>query len=108
MAATNLQLSAPLSPQAATNSLRDIKPPVEIPSGWLWVAWVLAALVLAGLVFWFWRWWKRRRAFIPILPPVPAHIRARQRLMEALALIGQPREFCIVVSDIIRGYLEAR
>jgi hypothetical protein len=29
-------------------------------------------------------------------------------LEEALALIGQPREFCILVSDTIRFYLEER
>jgi hypothetical protein len=34
--------------------------------------------------------------------------RARRKLEEALALIGQPREFCILVSDTIRGYLEER
>jgi hypothetical protein len=28
--------------------------------------------------------------------------------MEALALIGQPRPFCIAVSDTIRAYLEER
>ena len=35
-------------------------------------------------------------------------VRARQRLREALALIGQPREFCIAVSDTLRQYLEER
>ena len=39
---------------------------------------------------------------------VPPHIRAKQKLREALALIGQPREFCILVSDTIRWYLEER
>ena len=29
-------------------------------------------------------------------------------MREALALIGQPREFCIAVSDTIRWYLEGR
>jgi hypothetical protein len=39
---------------------------------------------------------------------IPPHVRARQKLEEALALIGQPREFCILVSDTIRQYLEER
>ena len=42
------------------------------------------------------------------LPSVPPHIRAKQKLREALALIGQPREFCILVSDTVRWYLEER
>jgi len=41
-------------------------------------------------------------------PVIPPHIRAKQKLREALALISQPREFCILVSDTIRWYLEER
>lgn len=37
---------------------------------------------------------------------MPAHIRAKQNLQEALALIAQPKPFCILVSDTIRSYLE--
>ena len=61
MAATNL-ISKPASAlNAATNDLRDIKPPVEIPSGWAWVLWVFAVLVAAALLFWVWRYWQKRR-----------------------------------------------
>ena len=35
-------------------------------------------------------------------------MRAKQKLQEALALIGQPREFCILASDTVRWYLEER
>ena len=42
------------------------------------------------------------------MPPVPAHVRAKQKLEEALALISQPKEFCVLVSDTIRFYLEER
>ena len=42
----------------------------------------------------------------PVAPPVPAHVRAKQKLQEALALIAQPKPFCILVSDTIRAYLE--
>jgi len=42
------------------------------------------------------------------VPVIPAHVRAKQKLQEALALLGQPREFCILVSDTIRWYLEER
>jgi hypothetical protein len=45
---------------------------------------------------------------VPAVPIVPAHVRAKQKLEEALALLGQPREFCILVSDTIRWYLEER
>lgn len=93
---------------AATNALRDIKPPVHIASGWEWVWWILSALVLAGAAFLAWRFWKQRRRRVPPPVIVPAHIRARRELEQALAYIGSPKEFCILVSDIIRWYLEER
>ena len=103
----------PPAPLAAgrrdTNELRDIKPPVEIPSGWAWVWWVLLrARASRRWLFWAWRYWQKRRAQAPVVPVVPPHIRAKQKLREALALIGQPREFCILVSDTVRWYLEER
>jgi len=92
----------------STNDLRDIKPPVEIPSGWAWVWWGLAALAAAALLFRAWRYWQKRRSELPPVPVIPPHVRAKRKLREALALIGQPREFCILVSDTIRWYLEER
>jgi hypothetical protein len=105
-ASTNTAASA-LS-GSTTNALRDIKPPVEIPSGWAWVWWVGAVLVVTALAYWAWRYWKKRKAELPSVPAVPAHIRAKQKLADALALIGQPKEFCILVSDTLRWYLEER
>ena len=95
MALTNVHPKS-FTASAGTNALHDIKPPVEIPSGWAWVGWVLVALAVAALAFWAWRYWQKRRAQVPQIPVIPAHIRAKQKLREALALIGQPREFCII------------
>lgn len=92
----------------STNELRDIRPPVEIPSGWAWVWWVVGSLVLLALLYWAWRKWQARRVLVPPAPVIPPHIRARQKLEEALSLIHQPREFCILVSDTVRWYLEER
>lgn len=108
MIASNVHPRSLAAAGADTNALRDIKPPVEIPSGWAWVWWVLLVLVVAALAFWVWRYWQKRRAQAQVVPVIPPHIRAKQKLREALALIGQPREFCIAVSDTVRGYLEER
>jgi hypothetical protein len=108
MAATNIIPVAPSAAQVSTNALRDIKPPVEIPAGWLWVMWMGGALLLAALGYWGWRYWKKRQVQMAIPPVIPAHMRAKQRLEEALRLLAQPREFCIIVSDTIRYYLEER
>ena len=108
MAPTNQITQRAAAVGANSNTLRDIKPPVEIPSGWAWVFWVLGALAVAVLLAWLWRYWQRRRMQEPVIPVIPPHVRAKQKLEEALALLGQPREFCILVSDTIRWYLEER
>jgi hypothetical protein len=107
-AVSNSVLSATPSGDGAGEALRDIKPPVQLPDPWKWVLLGLALAVLAVAAWFLWREWRRRRALVPPIPIIPAHVRARRKLEEALALISQPREFCIVVSDTIRGYLEER
>src|SRR6266536_1445000 len=105
------------APSSATNSLatnslaaadiRDIKAPVEIPSGWFWLWCVLGALGIALAFYFAWRYWMKHRtrpkAEELIIPP---HVRARRKLEQALALIYEPRPFCISVSDTLRSYLE--
>jgi len=90
------------------NNIHDIKPPLAIANGWEWVWWTLDVLMLAGLLYFIWWLWRNERSRVPAAPPVPAHVRARRKLAEALALIGQPKSFCTLVSDTIRLYLEER
>jgi hypothetical protein len=100
--------TAQLPAGAGTNGLADIRPPVEIPSLWLWFWLAVAAVLLIVVCFVLWRLLKRKRQTIPPIIYVPAHVRARQRLQEALALIDQPKPFCFAVSDTLRVYLEER
>ena len=93
---------------STVTDIRDIKPPIEIPNGWEWFWRALAALVIILLAVFIWKLWKKYRAQIPVVLPIPAHVRAKQKLKEALALISQPKEFCVLVSDTIRFYLEER
>ena len=107
IAHTNLTTAA----TAATNGLRDIKPPMEIPTGWEWLWWIagglfvlalllgLVALVIILIL-------RNRRAKMP--PRIPAHVRAKQSLEDALKLMSQPKPFATVVSDTLRWYLEER
>lgn len=96
-----------LAPEG-TNGLRDIRPPVAIPTGWEWVFWLAAVLAMVALAWWLWRWWNKRRMRQEAVPIVPPHIRARRRLEAALQYLSDPREFCIRVSDALRAYLEER
>jgi hypothetical protein len=90
------------------NDIRDIKPPIEIPSGLGWLWWMLALVAVAALLLLAWRYWHRRLTHVPVVPAVPAHIRAKQMLERALAFIVEPKQFCTLVSDTIRVYLEER
>lgn len=92
----------------APDALRDIKPPIAIPNVWLWVWLAIAVIVLIVVVIGLISYFSRRRSQIPVAPPVPPHVRAKQKLEEALGLITQPKPFCILVSDTIRFYLEER
>jgi hypothetical protein len=100
--------ATPSNASAMAEDIRDIKPPIEVSDGlaWLWQSLILLALVVAA--FLLWRWWKNRKLNIVLPPPIPAHIRAKQKLEEALALLMQPKPFVIAVSDTARIYLEER
>jgi hypothetical protein len=91
----------------ATNDIRAVRPPVEIPSEWAWVLWLLAGVLAAAAVGYVW-WRRRHQPAAPAAPCVPAHVRARQRLEAALPHIHDARLFCTLVSDTIRQYLEER
>lgn len=93
---------------SVASDIRDIKPPIEIPTGWEWLWWSLAALAIVVIAVIVWFWWRKGRAQVVFVPPVPAHVRAKQKLDEALALIKQPKPFVIAVSDTARAYLEER
>ena len=109
MALTVTNLSGPVSASApVANDIRDIKPPVEIPTGLEWLWWTLGALAVVVIAMLLWRWWRKRKTKAYVAPPVPAHIRAKQKLAEALALISQPKPFVVAVSDTARTYLEER
>ncbi len=90
--------------------IREVKPPVPIPSVWTWLGPVLIGLVLALAIWLGWRAWRRRRRATSRVSVImiPPHVRARDRLREALGLIGQPKPFCVAISLALRVYLEER
>lgn len=101
-------LIVPPSNTGTSNDIRAIKPPVEIPNSWAWVWWLAGtiALIAAGLLAWR---WAQKKLFKPApVVVVPPHVRARNKLREALSLIHDPRLFCGAVSDTLRVYLEER
>jgi len=97
----------PASLSNATD-IRDIAGPVVIPTGMGWLWWTLAALAFLIVALVLWRVLRKRATHAPVIPPLPAHIRAKQKLQDALALLPQPKPFVIAVSDTARRYLEER
>ena len=90
------------------DALRDIKPPIAIPNLWFWLWLAIGVVVVIAVIVGLILFLARRRSQVPVVPPLPPHARAKQKLEEALALIAQPKPFCILVSDTIRIYLEER
>ncbi len=93
---------------AIPTDIRDIKPPVDIPDPWLWL-WVLlswlAAAILVLVIVGLFRRKKAQEIEVVVIPP---HVRAKQRLAEALRFISDPNQFCTEVSNTLRLYLEER
>jgi hypothetical protein len=104
--------AGPVQTNRATNSLveglRDIKSPVAISTGWEWMWWALGVAAIAVLLLGLLIFLMTRRKRISLPPVIPPHQRAKERLEEALALIGMPKPFTIAVSDALRTYLEER
>lgn len=105
---TNAPASTAPPDVATATDIRDIAPPIDIPTGLAWLWWTLGTLAVVITALLLWRWWRKRAAQVPVIPVVPAHVRAKQKLQEALALIAQPKPFVIAVSDAARWYLEER
>ena len=82
------------------------KPLIYIPNVRAWVIWILVILALLGALYFAWRWWRKKA--VVVVPPIPPHVRARRKLEQALAMIGEPKPFSILVSGAIREYLEER
>jgi hypothetical protein len=93
-----------------TNDIHGIKPPVHIPMSATMVLLIVVVtmVVTAGICVLVWWLMRKKTVTPPPVPTIPPHKRARQKLQEALALLDQPRPFCIAVSDTIRLYLEER
>jgi hypothetical protein len=111
---TNSALTIPSRPPAANGAAAPsafndtLKPLIDIPNGWMWFFLILAALIAVAAVYLGLRYWRKKRATLKLPPPIPPHVRARRALDQALALIGQPEPFSIMVSGAIRVYLEER
>ena len=91
-----------------TPDIRGIKPPVALPDPLAWLWWTLAALAVVAVAFTVWFLLRRKRLAPKVAIIIPPHVRAKEKLAEALRLLGDPKLFCTMVSDTARVYLEER
>lgn len=87
-------------------TLRDIKPPLEIPDCLFWLYIFLGILAIAAIAFCLWKFWLKKKFEPAPVPPLPPHVRAKRKLRDALSQIKEPQMFTVLVSSIIRVYLE--
>lgn len=95
-----------LAATTQAEDIRDIHGLIHIPYPWFWVVYLVSALGSFVLLSWGYCVWKNRR---PISLKLPHEI-ALERLHQARSLMvpGQAREFSIMISDIVRQYIEER
>jgi hypothetical protein len=96
---------------SATETAEDIRPlrgPVEIPSSYGWLWWILLALAVAAAAYHFWRKLKSRKPAAKSVVAIPPHRKAKDRLRAAGELMSDPYQFCSLVSDVLRTYVEER
>jgi len=103
-----------------TISIKDIKPPMEVPFSWKellpYVYGGLGTLaVLAGLFFLLRHYLKKKKTKpVPqiVVPVIPAHVTALEQLQklkeDKLWQSGKLKEYHSAISDIIRQYIEQR
>ena len=95
------------------NTIKDVKPPLNLPDFW-WLLWVLlAAIIIAAGVYLFLR--LKKRSYVKIEAPVPklpsweiAYQQLEALRRENLLDQGLFKEFFTRVSDITRHYMENR
>ena len=107
---TNAAGTGAASAQPMTD-IRDIKPILHLPGvEWLPVAFTVLGCILLAVLIWFtWRWWKKRtrkETQIPALPPHEQAFRDLDLLQTAQDLADKPYYFRI--SQILRAYVGAR
>ena len=96
------------TPPATPPPIRDIAPPLDLFPYPLWMIALIGAgvcAVLAGIGWFFWRWWRNRP---PPTPPTARAIAARELQKLRMKLAGlAPYAFSIAVSDVLRTFIGA-
>ncbi len=97
-----------------TKPFKPIKGILAVPESWLDYIWYLvgAALLLAVILFFILRRKRQPETAPPPPPSVPLHVRTLKALdaleQQGLWQRGEVKEYYVQLTDILRGYIEAR
>lgn len=99
--------------QGWAQDIRDVKPPVDLPSSFTAMLFILLIIFSAGLGYFFYRRYQRRKISMVSNAPAQtpwerAHARLDALLKSDLIARGQWEEYYLTLSDIIRRYFEER
>lgn len=106
-----------LPDSGADSTARTPKPPrgiIEPVVPWwrAWLPWIIAAIVLAALLWAAWRWWRKRSAGGDVDDEAQAYAAAERAFdrVEALGLVeaGERGRFVALMVDVLREYLARR
>jgi hypothetical protein len=90
---------------ARADDIRDIRGPKSIFPVWLAVALAVAAVILIAAGYALWR--RRRRRPARVLQPFELALEKLEQI-RPLMTPSTVREYSIGISDVVRGYIEAR
>jgi len=97
-----------------TKPIKPIKGILAVPSSWMDYIWyIVGAVILLGVALFFMLRRKPKPApAAPPPPPAPLHVRTLQALdaleQQGLWQRGEVKEYYVQLTDILRGYIEAR
>lgn len=108
-----LEVKSVIKDGETADDIRDIKQPVEIKISYKkFIIWLVTSIVFIAVLVLIAAWLVKRRRKIKPQMVIPAHVVALRGLEKARAMTltseEQIKEYYIVVSDIIRHYIENR
>jgi hypothetical protein len=107
-----IEINVVRSSPETVKDIADLAPMAEVKGGQPWLAYGLGALALLALAVLLWKRLRRRAAPAAAKPALPPFEEAMEKLngIKNLVLIRQnrAREFCFVLSELLRRYISRR
>ncbi|RMG88378.1 MAG: hypothetical protein D6712_03730 [Chloroflexi bacterium] len=101
---TPVFISVPSTLIGVGDTLKPVKPPIDLPV-FPWLLAVVAIAALGGASWWGWRQYKERQIPPPVAEPTALE-KAMEQLEELETLIEEPMAFYPALADCLRTFIE--